>query len=216
MPSAEGFGKGHINVDYPGTQQGVPLLSSFYFRFQVPGSSAGVDNHLNILRVMPPGNKTDLTPTADLPLDVAPPGKISLMYADKDADSGKDNYFFKVEHSVFSAARYQMRDVGCTGSCEQVIPIPGGGPAPHLPRVFVLVGFQLFFTGARDHHMDEIAVFEESGKLIVKFNDKNDDDVFAYKVDFAMIRPLGVSIQQGEDSGRARGGVRIPALRGPR
>jgi hypothetical protein len=216
MANAEGFGKGKVTVNYPGTERGTPLLSSFYFRFQAPGSSAAVDNHLNILRVMPPGNKTDLTPTADLPLDIAEVGKISLMYADKDADSGKDNYFYKVAHAEHTVARFQMRDVGCTGRCEQVIQLPGVQHGFDLPRIFVLVGFQLFFTGARDHHMDEIAVYEDGGKLVVRFNDKNDDDVFGYFVDFAMLRPLGVNVQQGEESGRARGGVRIPVLQGPK
>jgi hypothetical protein len=63
--------------------------------------------------------------------------------------------------------------------------------------------------------MDEIAVYEDGGKLVVKFNDKNDDDVFAYKVDFAMVRRIGFNIQEGEESGRAFGAVRIPALGGP-
>jgi hypothetical protein len=92
-----------------------------------------------------------------------------------------------------------------------VIQIPG---PIGVPRMFVLTGFQLFFTGARDHQMDEIAVYEEDGKLVVKFNDSNDDDVFGYKVDFAMVRLIGVNIQQGEESGRARGAVRIPVAQG--
>jgi hypothetical protein len=212
MATAEGFAKGRVIVNYPGVETGVPLLSSFYFRFGIPGSGAGVDNHLNIIRVMPAGEKQDLSPTADLPLDTVESGKLDLMYADKDADSASDNYFYKIAHVGRNARRFQFRDVGCQGSCEQVLPIPGSGV--HQRRVFVLVGFQVFFTGARDHHMDEIAVYEEDGKLFVKFNDKNDDDVFGYFVDFAMVNTFGSTIRTGEESGRARGGARIPLPRG--
>ena len=61
--------------------------------------------------------------------------------------------------------------------------------------------------------MDEIGVYEEDGKLVVKFNDSNDDDVFGDKVDFAMVRLIGVNIQQDEESGRAGAG-RIPVAQG--
>jgi hypothetical protein len=211
MATTEGFGRGLVVADYPESAEGIPLLTSFYFRFD-KGSGGPVDNWLNIIRVMPPGDKQDLSPTADLPLDTTAAGKIDLMYADRKLDSGKDNYFYKAAHVPHSARRFQLRDVGCTGSCERVLQIPGVNLADH---VFVLVGFQLFFTGGRDHHMDEIAVFEESGKLIVKFNDKNDDDVFGYFVDFALVRRRpGTVIRTGEESGRAKGAARIPLPEG--
>jgi hypothetical protein len=91
-----------------------------------------------------------------------------------------------------------IADVGCTGKCERPLSPPGSG------YLFVLTGFQLNFTGVRDHHVDEIAVYEKDGVLTVKLNDKNDDDVFAYSVDYAWVSPtafLNSSSSQGTNSG---------------
>lgn len=214
MPSTEGFGKGNAESSYIAERRGVPLLESFYFRFEKPESGEPVDNDLQYIMVMPGGNKEDLTPNADLPLDVVNDGEIWLRYADADTDDEEDNYFYKVSHYIHNARRFQVRDVGCTGKCEQVLNIPVAKPI-FRERVFVLVGFKLFFTGDRDHRIDELAVYEEDGKLIVKLNDENDDDVFAYEVDFAMVDRNDI-FQMGEVSGRTWGGEQKPMPQGPK
>ena len=157
------------------------------------------------------GNSVDLSPNADLAprwyrRDLVNPPK------GEDAGSVNDRYFYKLAHSnqpFANARRFQFRDVGCTGKCEQILPPPPGPILPGIEDVFVLVGFKLFFTGNRDHHMDTLAVYENNRKLTVEFNDKNDDDVFGYLVDYAWVRRIGVNIQLGEESGSARGGARV-------
>jgi len=93
IAKTEGFAKGIVVTDYTGTKKGIPLLSSFYFRFEKPRSSTPVDNHLATILVLPGGVSKDLTPNADLSGAQVPDEKIQLMYRDKDADSAKDNYF---------------------------------------------------------------------------------------------------------------------------
>lgn len=217
MAAREGFAKGLTTPDYVGVDSGVPLLSTFYFRFERAGSSKGVDNHINSVLVLPAGEAQDLTPSAGFPKPEAEPGKIELMYKDKDADGSTDRYFYKVAHSVkpFSIARrFQVRDVGCTGKCERTLPRPPGIPPGDLSNLYVLVGFYVFFTGNRDHHLDTLAVSVEGGKLTVEFNDKNDDDVYAYAVDYAVVGIVGQNIQRGVESGSARGADRVDVPRG--
>lgn len=215
MPNTEGFAKGSTLVNYPGVDAGTPLLSSFYFRFERSGSSSPIDNHINQIMVLPGGQSVDLSPGADLSPAQVPAGKLDLMFADKSSGSANDRYFFKVAHqTVPNGRRFQFRDLGCTGKCEQVLPKPPGPILPGVQPVFVLCGFKIFFTGGRDHHLDGLSVFENNGKLTVEFNDKNDDDVFAYLVDYALISPVGLNIQLGEESGTSIGAARVPTTAG--
>ena len=110
MPSVEGFTKGVATVDYPGVDDGIPLLSSFYFRYQKPGASQRIDNHINEIRVLPAGESKDLSPNADLGPSQVAPGKVEIIFVDKDWDSASDNYFFKIAHHNLpfgKARRYQ-------------------------------------------------------------------------------------------------------------
>ena len=215
MPNTEGFARGFTSVNYPGN--GVPFLNSFYFRFEKSGSSSPIDNHINTIRVLPGGQSVDLSPNADLSPSQVAPGTIELAYADKDSGGSNDRYFFKVAHHNLpfaNARRFQFRDLGCTGKCEQVLPRPPGPIVAGVQEVFVLCGFKVFYTGGRDHHLDGLSVFEDNGKLTVEFNDKNDDDVFGYLVDYALVRQIGVNIQLGEESGTATGATRVPIAQG--
>ena len=222
MASTEGFGKGMVVTNYSNTGNNVPLLSTFYFRFEKAGSSTPVDNHINSILVLPGGRSEDLSPGADLSPSQVADGTIQLMYRDKDADDAKDRYFYKIAHNTVQNAsirRFQFRDVGCTGKCEQILPPPpSSGPGGVFGNpVFVLVGFHMFFTGGRDHHLDTVSVYENNGKLTVEFNDKNDDDVFGYLVDYAWVnqRP-GQNILLGEESGSTTGGARVNLPPGPK
>lgn len=210
MANSEGFGKGRTDPVYQVDGEEIPLLSKFYFGFDKGGAGGRqVDNHLNSLMVIPGGESEDASPNADLPVTNVPEGRIALICQDDDADDPKDRYFYKVAHEVESGAidRFSIRDVGCVGKCERTLPFPQGMPS--IDRgIFALVGFKLFYTGGRDHHVDEIAVFEEDGELTVKFNDRNDDDTFGYEVQYTWISPVGQNVHLGEASGLATGAER--------
>lgn len=199
----EGFGKGRIDPPYSGVENSVPLLDTFYFRFG--SGSGGVDHHINSILVMPAGDAEIVGSGSCGPATA--PGRVTLMYRDKNAD---DRYFYKVGHDtgrLEAVRRLRICDVGCTGKCERRLP-QDGVVGSQLGARFVLVGFELFFTGGRDHHVDEVAVFEENGVLTVMLNDKNDDDVFGYVVDYAWVP----SLESGplrESRGSNRGGARV-------
>jgi hypothetical protein len=219
MPNQEGFAKGFATVDYPGVDDGVPLLSSFYFRFQKKGSPKLIDHHINSIRVLPAGNSVDLSPHADLGPSQVEPGKVDITFADRKPTSSDDAYFFKLAHlnlPVGKARRFQFRDVGCVGECTQVLPHPPGHTLPGVEPVFVLCGFKVFFTGNRDHHLDALSVYVEDGKLTVEFNDDDDDATFGYLVDYALVSPIGLNIQQGESRGVSKGGNSVTLPPGPK
>jgi hypothetical protein len=207
MPSVEGFAKARTDPVYPGVDNGTPLLSKFYFGYDVAGPGPAVDNHLNTIMVMPAGRVEDLSPGAGIPGPVIAPGRIGLIYQDDNPDDAEDRYLYRAEHltrSAIAPRRFRLRDVGCVGTCERPLPRPPGIPRPPgsgLPDTFVLIGFQLFFTGNRDHHIDDLAVFERDNHLMVKLNDRNDDDVFGYVVDYALVGGAGLNIQLGEERG---------------
>jgi len=200
----EGFGRGFITPRYGnlGVQRGVPLLRSFYFRYDTGGGS--VDHHLNAILVQPSGDAQDLSPNADLPRPTVARGHIGLIFQDKNHD---DRYFYDVAHTPplnpGPERRFSIRDVGCTGKCERRLPAP-----PQSGMTFVLVGFEVFFTGSRDHHVDEVAVFERNGTLTVKLNDKNDDDVFGYLVEYTWLASSQVR-RTGTASGQGTAGARV-------
>lgn len=221
MITSEGLGKGIITKAYAGAGNGVPLLSSFYFKFDAekvvfpPNTNLNpADNHLNEIRVLPGGVSQDLSPNADLSPSQVANGKIELSYSDKKPTGPKDRYFYKMAHHpllVGNVRRFQFRDVGGTGKIEQLLPPPpSSGPGNVFESIFVLVGFKMFYTGGRDHEIDVIGVYEDNRKLTVEFNDKNDDDVFGYLVDYAWVqRRPPLNIQLGEERGTNKIGARV-------
>jgi hypothetical protein len=160
---------------YPVPQGTVPLLDRFFLRYF---DGHVFSRHLNAIMVMPAGAAEDASPEAGFGMPVVEEGEIAVILQDKNAD---DPIAFEVSHRVYAdLRRYNIRDVGCVGGCERELPQP---IVPRVGNVFVLVGFELFFTGGRDHHIDEIGIHEEGGRLVVAFNDRNDDDVSGYSVD---------------------------------
>jgi hypothetical protein len=218
----EGFATGFADRSYPNIAGGVPVLTSFYFGFGVGGRP--VDNHLNSMMVLPGGRSVDVTPNADLQPSNIGDGRAQLLFRDEDPSDDKDEYFFHIGHLVLNdqfARRFQLRDVGGTGEIRRRLPQavlgPSGGPgvgAAVPGSILALAGFKLFFTGGRDHQVDEIAVLlEDDGDLVVAFNDRNDDDVFGYLVDLVRIPRLGMTVIPGESSGSAEGGERVTLAR---
>lgn len=187
IAAASGFAKGFIQTPYPGAAGKVPVLSSFYFGYGVGGRP--FDNHLAVLSVLPGGPSADLTPGADLSPSQVAPGTVDLDFQDSDPD----RYFYRSEHVLLDASvatRFQLRDVGGVGSERTTLPqtlIRPQRPG-ETPDTLALAGFQFFFTGNRDHHIDQIAVMlEDDNELFVAFHDRNSDDVFAYLVDLVRI-----------------------------
>jgi hypothetical protein len=214
--SAEDFAMGFEERSYGSAGGAVPVLNSFYFGYGVGGPA--VDNHLNSIMVLPGGTSEDLTPGADLnPADV-PDGRLQVMFRDEDPSSDNDEYFYRTSHSLVlrGVRRFQLRDVGCVGKCVRHVSLPSSPiiGQPLGPSVLALCGFKLFFTGNRDHHIDELEVMlDENNDLTVAFNDRNDDDVFGYLVDFARISGPGLNITPGQSSGSAQGGARVTVPR---
>lgn len=229
--SREGFARGRIDPIYSGVNDAVPLLSSFYFLFQKRiyvvdrwrpwegewvWSSRAVDNQINTIMVYPAGIAEDVSPNAQFRPPQVDSGKIALIFKDSEANSGSDWYFYKVSHNTkplnYNIRRFSIRGLGCpNGRCEHILPSPSGSSSI-LPfrGVFVLIGFQINFTGGRDRNVDEIAVFEEGGKLTVILKDSEYDstDTISYAVDYTWINPLLIR-DSGEESGTATGGARV-------
>jgi len=176
--TVEGFGKGLEDRDYPHT--GALLLDSFDFQFTKNRNlSSQVDHHLTQILVAP---------------DFGTQNKMRLGYHDKNSD---DEYFYRISHHTSTDARIRRDsrslDICDRNKCTVRLSRPAGD------FVFVLVGFQLSFRGT-DHHIDEVGVMENNGELTVFFNDKNDDDVFIWSVQFAWV-PRDLVSQLGESSG---------------
>jgi hypothetical protein len=198
-----GFGSRTIHPKYEGVDQGIPLLKRFYFLFTHPSGGA-IDHHINQIWLQPNGPFTDLAPNADPNVGGTNPneGKIRLSYQDK---AGNDEYFFSISHeTVQGPTRFRMRDVGGVGGIVRELP-----PAPSPNMTFAIIGFQLFFTGNRDHHIDEVGIWQQGGKLNVRFNDRNDDDTFAYVVDYTWLSQ-NLVMATGRNSGFAAGGQSVP------
>jgi hypothetical protein len=174
-----GFGVRKEVRDYDGLgiggSRGTPLLDEFGFLF-----TGGVDHHFETMIVMPDGPVTDLTPNVDNTWFGSNPdnGEVQVMFAD---DDGNHEYLYHVGHKLGpQVERFRVRDVGCRGSCKVTL------KRPSPSAVFALVGFAFSFDPA-DHHLDEIMIRELGNTLDIRCNDKNDDDVFSYCIDFAWI-----------------------------
>ena len=194
----------------------VPALRSFYLAFDI-GDPTPADHQINLIQVLSGGESQDLSPTADLNPANIPDGRLDVTLQDDDPKG--EEFFYKVSHSLLDSPgvrRFQFRDVGCVGQCVQSLPIPslGTSPANLFPPIIALVGFKLFFTGARDHELDRIGVWFRGNDLHVAMRDANGDDTFGYLVDFVVIPTAGLNVSSGMIRGDARGGRTI-GLPGP-
>lgn len=177
----QGNGKGFITRDLGLTQNGAPLLQSFYFRY------TNSDHHISAVEVVP---------------NVPAINKASLAFSDKNRD---DPYFFNVTFAPYFGEifrRTEGREHCTNGTCT----FPLQAPANRADYVFVLRGFYIYYVGD-DHHIDQIKVEENNGLATVAFNDKNDDDRFRVDLHYAYIPKARIS-SIGEQSGRANGGQR--------
>ncbi len=164
----QGFSKDAlVERDYP--VDGTPLLDSFYFNF------TGTDHHIQAIRVKPASPVPDPSPESSEPS----PGRIHLIYKDK--SYGRD-YFYNVSHfdHLNSDIRRDKIFDFCEGSCIRGLQKPFGD------YVFVITGFSFFFPGT-DHHIDEMEIIENNGNVKVSYNDKNNDDLFKFELEYSYV-----------------------------
>jgi hypothetical protein len=187
--AVEGFDDGGSTVrDFPHT--GVPLLDTFYFRF------TSADHHLAMITVDPD----------------RPAGKVSLTYRDKNGD---DDYYYKIAHRIVADARVQKFSRSTDICSESTCTVPLSKPAGDF--VFVLIGFSFRFTGARDHHINQVRILEANGDLQVQFRDKNGSPppIFLWDIQFAYV-PRDLFVTLGTSSGNGdRGGAGRDIAAGP-
>lgn len=187
---------------YPAFGSRAPALHSFRLTFAAP-----IDRQIALIQVLAGGESEDLSPNADLQPSDVPDGTLRVAF--QDANPSGEEFGYSVSHSLLAIPglrRFQIRDVGCVNKCVRTIALPALGPAeiPSRP-LLALVGFKLFFAGARDHELDRIGVWFRGNDLHVAFRDANGGDTFGYLVDFvALPRPLaGFNISTGIERGTA-------------
>jgi hypothetical protein len=188
----QGNSKGFTTRPLGLTQNGAPLLQSFYFRFN------NDDHHFGAMEVVPN------LPTAN---------QVSLGYSDKNRD---DPYFFNMTFAPYFGEIFRRSDGRefCKGSCTY----PLQAPANRSNYVFVLRGFYIYYYG-EDHHIDQLKVQERDGLVTVALNDKNDDDRFLVDLHYAYIpksRFAEITSRSGTAKGGARTQIRVgtPVIRG--
>lgn len=191
-------------VAYPAFGSRTPALHGFRLTFPAP-----IDHEIALIQVLPGGVSDDLSPNADLQPTQVPDGRLHVAL--QDANPSGEEFGYLVSHSTLDipgARRFQVRDLGCVNKCVRKLALPSGGtPVFQAPPLLALVGFKLFFTGARDHELDRAGIWFRGNDLHVAFRDANGGDTFGYLVDFVAIpRPLlGSNISTGVERGSAKG-----------
>lgn len=182
-----------------------PALHSFRLTYPAPN-----DREINLVQVLVGGNSEDLSPSADLNPSRIPDGRLEVLLQDA-APSGEE-FGYYVAHSTLripGARRFQIRDVGCVNKCIRRLPFEAGFGEVQQ-SIIALVGFKLFFTGARDHELDRVGVWFRGTDLHVAFRDANGGDTFGYLVDFLVIPTIGLNVATGIERGTATALQTVP------
>lgn len=172
--------RGRDAVGVPaGTWSSTPGLSGFYFDY------VDDDHHID-----------------EVAIGLAP-SRVDSAYNDQNDD---DEYQWRgAGWSLPAGTTYGTVSGSSGGGSATSAILPGSG-------VYVLTGFRVDYDDD-DHHLDEIGVeFVEDvagTRVLVTYNDQNDDDDFTYTVDFAVVPLAEVSA-----TGRTprRGPVRFSEL----
>ena len=180
----------------PTAFRGTPLLQGFDFDFGIR------DNHIRQIGLLHGRNR------------------FTAMFADKKNDSPNDFFawsadFVTLDHPgiVLGEASGKLE----RGRAVQLLNYPQGKFA------FVLRGFKINYgsvLSSVDHHVDEVGVWQSGGQLHVVLNDKNNDDVFTYRVQYAFVPSSLIesfTTTRGNAAGeeaKRRSKVGIPVLSG--
>ena len=178
----QGFAKGFKTRQIGLSQNGAPLLQSFYFKFKSD------DKHFGGMEIQP-----------NSPV----PNQMKFGYSDKNGD---DEYFYNITLAPYFGEIFRRTHEPefCHGaSCT----FPIEHPADLAGQVFVLRGFYIQFRGG-DRHIDQIKISESNGMVTVALNDQNDDDNFAVDLHYAYIPRSKLSVVSSA-SGSAAGGARV-------
>ena len=201
---------------YPAFGNLVPALRSFRLTYPHPH-----DHEITLVQVLVGGNSQDLTPNAALNPANIPDGRLEVTFQDANPSGEEFGYF--VSHSTLrapGARRFQIRDLGCVNECVRELPseVFGGGPfqPPISQPLLALVGFKLFFTGARDRELDRIGVWFRNNELHVVLRDRSGGEPFGYLVDFVVIPTTGLNVETNNESGTADTLGTIPLPTPPR
>ncbi len=181
----------------------VPALRSFRLTFPAPN-----DHEIALIQVLARGDAEDLSPSADLQPAEIPDGRLHVLL--QDAKPAGEEFGYVVSHSAVNvpgAQRFQIRDVGCVDHCVRTLPLPTSVLNTSL---LALVGFKLFFTGARDHELDRVGVWFRGADLHVAVRDANGGDTFGYLVDFVTIPQPGLKVTTARERGTASAFQTIP------
>ncbi|MDQ3564019.1 MAG: hypothetical protein M3436_07735 [Pseudomonadota bacterium] len=176
--SAEGFGEGYTQDNFH--VDGAPLMKSFYFRF------SDSDHHIRAIEVQP--HKPSL-------------GTIAINFQDKNGD---DEYYYHIQSQPYYGQIWQRSTERVASKGADVMQLQA--PPDLANWVFVIRGFYIYYHGT-DHHIDQISVLEEDGRVTVAYNDKNDDDTFWWELDYAYV-PRSRFTAIGTRSGTAKGAAR--------
>lgn len=184
--NVQGLAKGFKTRTIGLSQNGAPLLQSFYFKF------SSEDHHFGGMEIQPNS-----------------PTQNQMKYGFSDTN-GDDEYFYNITIAPYFGEifrRSHEREFCHGATCT----FPIEHPANMAGQVFVLRGFYIQFRGG-DHHMDQIRIVERNGMVTVALNDTNDDDNFAIDLHYAYIPRSKVSAISSV-SGTSAGGGRatIPA-----
>ena len=113
-------------------------------------------------------------------------GVLKVSFADKNGD---DPFDWGIYYTLIprSAIRKSGQVSGTAkGSVTQPLQLPRNGLAGLDELKPVLTGFSLNFKDG-DHQIEELGVILESRTALIKFNDKNDDDAFAFVIEYAWL-----------------------------
>ncbi len=194
----QGFAQGYITRQISLTQTGAPLLRSFYVRYE------GGDHEFSALDIMPND------PTIN---------QVSILYRDQNRTFWGTpivpRYFYNITFAPYFGTIYRNTVTEfCRGTCTY----PITSPPDRANYVFVIRGFYFYYR-AGDHHIDELRITEQDGRVTYALNDRNDDDLFRVDLSYAYIPRNYFSIISSR-SGSARGAMRAaiepgaPVIRG--
>lgn len=167
------------------TQNGAPLLQSFYFKY------TREDHHFSAIEIVPGKPATN---------------QVSIGYTD---DQRRHEYFYNITFAPYFGEIFRRSDgrEHCIGQCTY----PLQAPPDRQNYVFVLRGFYIYYLGD-DHHIEQIKIEENNGLVTVALNDDDDDDRFRVDLHYAYIPRSRFLIPDGEWSGTSKGshGMAIP------
>jgi hypothetical protein len=166
---------------------GEPILQSYYFRF------TNGDHHFKAVAVEP------RLPTIT---------QATIGFSDRNSD---DPYFYNVTFARYfgSIVRGSTTEFARGGH----ITFPVNAPADRANFVFVIRGFYIQYRGD-DHHIEELGIRENNGRVTVALNDDNNDDPFQIDLQYAYLPRAAFSEVNGKSGVNAKAAQRTSISRG--